>query len=63
MIHPEPLPIGKRSLERLAHFNCGKCGGWWSIGDAPVGRAYCCPWCGKWQQFSDTPTPGAEEAG
>ena len=36
------------SLEVLSHFQCGKCAGWWSIGDAVLeDRAeWFCPWCG-----------------
>jgi len=34
------------SEERLVHMQCVKCGGWWTIGDAPFGIYYC-PWCGE----------------
>jgi len=45
------------SVEHLAHFQCGHCKKWWSIGDAPVREYWFCPWCGaklkvqkiKWQ--------------
>ena len=38
-----PLVI---SLERLHHFQCPSCKGWWSIGDAPQRAHWFCPWCG-----------------
>lgn len=45
---------GKKSIERLHHFNCGKCKKWWSIGDAPVDkRDWFCPWCGEKQEIKD----------
>ena len=34
------------SLERLIHYKCRNCGGWWSIGDGPADRKLYCPWCG-----------------
>jgi rubrerythrin len=36
------------SLEVLSHFQCGKCAGWWSIGDAVLEDRsdWFCPWCG-----------------
>jgi hypothetical protein len=34
------------SEERLTHFRCSACKGWWSIGDAPEREAWFCPWCG-----------------
>lgn len=38
---------GFKSVERLAHFSCGKCNKWWSIADAPTRtRVWYCPWCG-----------------
>ena len=33
------------SVERLVHYQCAKCGGWWSIGDGPTDRELGCPWC------------------
>jgi len=49
---------GKVSIENLAHFSCGKCKRWWSIGDPlknghPMSipepfqeMEWFCPWCG-----------------
>lgn len=34
------------SQERLSHFRCGDCKGWWSIADAPIRERWFCPWCG-----------------
>jgi|GEM_PF-1732463 len=46
------LPVGKRSLEQLTHYNCGKCKKWWSIGDSPTEREiWYCPWCGCKQRI------------
>lgn len=41
------------SIEKLVHFRCAApdCGRWWSIGDAPLDRAYYCPWCGRLHFF------------
>jgi predicted RNA-binding Zn-ribbon protein involved in translation (DUF1610 family) len=37
-----------RHIERLHHFSCACCGGWWTVGDAPPTRMkWFCPWCGK----------------
>ena len=36
-----------KSIEKLAHFRCGHCQKWWSIGDAPKRKKWWCPWCGK----------------
>lgn len=48
------------SLEKLSHFLCGRCSGWWSIGDWQVrakGRTNLyCPWCGVKQEVA-TMTP------
>lgn len=45
---------GEISIERLAHFRCGSCGKWWSVGDAPAEkREWHCPWCGKKQDFTE----------
>lgn len=46
----------KKSLERLYHFNCGLCEKWWSIGDAPEGALWYCPWCGIPQIDGDADT-------
>ena len=36
------------SKETLAHFRCGKCYQWWTIGDAPENKPnWYCPWCGS----------------
>jgi hypothetical protein len=48
-----PAP-GQSSVERLVHFQCGSCRGWWTIGDAPPGRDWHCPWCGARQRFGVT---------
>lgn len=37
------------SIEKLSHFNCSKCGGWWTIGDAKINIEYYCPWCGYYE--------------
>lgn len=36
------------SLERLYHFRCGNCDGWWSVADKTPqeGRSVFCPHCG-----------------
>lgn len=46
-----PRPKIAHSLERLSHFNCGSCKGWWSIGDwvQPARTHLYCPWCGTLQ--------------
>lgn len=44
---------GNFSVELLVHFNCGACGKWWSVGDAPVEKTnWFCPWCGHEQQIN-----------
>jgi hypothetical protein len=43
--------IGKRSIEKINHFQCGKCKKWWTIGDASEKRKkWFCPWCGVEQE-------------
>ena len=43
--------IGKKSTEKLTHFQCGVCRKWWTIGDAPLKKDnWFCPWCGSAQQ-------------
>lgn len=44
-------PQGIISIERLSHFQCAACNGWWSIGDAPKRVEWWCPWCGLRQLF------------
>ena len=43
-------------LERLLHFRCGVCNGWWSISDwharAKGRTTLCCPWCGIEQEVA-----------
>ena len=36
-----------RSEERLMHFQCSHCKGWWTIGDAHLSQQYrfYCPFC------------------
>lgn len=34
------------SIERLVHYQCGSCGGYWAKGDADTTREVCCPDCG-----------------
>lgn len=54
----------RQSVERLSHFQCGSCQGWWSIADAPDNRTWYCPWCGCYARpepveaarTADTPT-------
>lgn len=42
--------VGKASLEKLVHFQCGQCQKWWSVGDAPADKTvWFCPWCGQKQ--------------
>jgi ribosomal protein L44E len=45
------VTTGKKSTEKLVHFQCGECKKWWSIGDAPKKIQWFCPWCGKEQKF------------
>lgn len=51
-------PIAKisHSLERLSHFRCGLCKGWWSVGDWHIranGRTHMyCTWCGEKQEVA-----------
>jgi len=35
------------SIEKIVHFQCGKCQKWWSIADAPLKTKedWTCPWC------------------
>lgn len=47
------------SVERLTHFRCGSCRGWWSVGDAPKGCFWYCPWCGL-RQSVDGPEPAPD---
>lgn len=35
------------SIEKLAHFQCPYCKGWWSVGDAPKREYWFCTWCGE----------------
>lgn len=57
---PDPpassVPKISHSLERLSHFRCSVCNGWWSISDWHVrakGRTtLCCPWCGIEQEVA-----------
>lgn len=34
------------SVERLIHYQCGKCSAWWSIGDGPTDEELTCVKCG-----------------
>lgn len=34
------------SEEKLSHFRCLSCKGWWTIGDAGNKKTWYCPWCG-----------------
>lgn len=50
------------ALEMLFHFRHPECPsgpGWWSIADAPLDRAYFCPWCG--QQLEPPQSAGAAD--
>lgn len=48
------------STEILSHFNCSRCGKWWSIGDyKPDGKGLFCPWCGTHDSVEDH-TDGAD---
>jgi len=43
---------GLLSIEELAHFQCGYCCRWWSIGDFNKNKKrWFCPWCGKNQEL------------
>jgi hypothetical protein len=45
---------GTEIAERLAHFSCGNCRKWWTIGDAPADKKiWHCPWCGTLQYFKN----------
>lgn len=48
------------SIERLAHYLCGACKRWWSIGDGPEAGPLRCPWCGAEGQVQriDEQDPG-----
>jgi len=42
---------GKKSIEKISHFQCGKCKKWWTIGDAlEKKKKWFCPWCGLEQK-------------
>lgn len=48
----EKISKGKKTVELLAHFNCGVCKKWWAIGDAPPKKKkWFCPWCGTKQNY------------
>lgn len=47
--------VVKQSVERLVHFECGKCRKWWTIGDAPDRADWYCPWCGAYQKVEISP--------
>jgi transcription elongation factor Elf1 len=52
-IKKTPIIKGKKTVEKLSHFQCGHCQKWWAIGDAPLSRQkWYCPWCGKEQSVS-----------
>ncbi|MFH1610836.1 MAG: hypothetical protein ABIA91_03000 [Patescibacteria group bacterium] len=41
----------KKSIEKISHFQCGKCKKWWTIGDASEKKKkWFCPWCGLEQE-------------
>jgi hypothetical protein len=42
-----PTVIRNVSIERLYHFNCPDCQGWWTIGDLPKIEKMFCPYCGQ----------------
>lgn len=42
------------STETLIHFHCNSCHYWWTIVNAPLNRAYYCPWCGKFGPHQPT---------
>lgn len=52
----EPPSKISHSLERLSHFRCGVCQGWWSVGDwhvrAKDRRHMYCTWCGTLQEVA-----------
>lgn len=52
-LRPKRVP-GGYSDERIRHFRCNSCNGWWSIGEPPDRdpdqELWHCPWCGE-QQF------------
>jgi len=42
----------KRTVEKINHFSCAKCGKWWSVGDAPEKKKkWFCPWCGMLNEY------------
>lgn len=53
------------SLEKLYHFQCGICKGWWTIADAhePLLKEWFCPWCGTkqtvgiWKEVNEIKQP------
>lgn len=53
MKNKEEKNVGKVSLEKFYHFNCGFCHKWWGIGDAPKRYKWFCPWCGKEQKVKE----------
>lgn len=41
-----------KKIEILHHFSCGKCGKWWTVGDASkMKKKWFCPWCGNRNEF------------
>lgn len=50
----------RSSVERLTHFQCGACSGWWTIGDAPERDHWFCPWCGAKLEQPAAPEQNAE---
>lgn len=47
----------KFTVERLHHYNCGSCSGWWAIGDAPKRKLMYCPHCGYRAGLVELDTP------
>lgn len=47
----------KISKELLIHFQCEKCGKWWSVSEAPIEEknVWWCPWCGEeqWKKMDE----------
>ena len=41
--------VGTVFVERLAHFSCGSCHRWWSVGDWTIVKRVTCPHCGTRQ--------------
>lgn len=57
---PERYTICMEMLFHFRHPECPSGPGWWSIADAPLDRAFFCPWCGV--QLEPPQAVGAADA-